>query len=86
MQRVSRRLDRLDAVFNPPQQPPKLFRVVVSRVSCPGALAKSTCTRTLCKGTLMESVKLNGSNDNLTDEELEEFIQSFPIDEPATRC
>jgi len=83
MQRVSRRLDRLDAVFNPPKQPHKLFRVVVSRVS-PGTLANSTCTRTLRQGTLMEIVTLKGSYEDQTEEELEQFIQSFPIDEPVT--
>lgn len=78
---MSRRLDRLDAVFKPPQQSPKLFRVLVSRVSSLAPLANATCTRTLCKGALMEIVTVNGSGDDLTDEELEEFIQSFPIDE-----
>ena len=42
MQRVSRRLDKLDEVFNPPRRPPKLFRVLVSGVSSPAPLANGT--------------------------------------------
>ena len=57
------------------------FRVIVSRAGEPLDLAKATCTRTLWpNGQLMEVVNLNGSRDGLTDEDLERFIQSFPIE------
>ena len=59
----------------------KPFRLVVSRVGEPFDLATATCTRTLlADGQLMEIVNVNGSGHDLSDEELEKFIQSFPIE------
>jgi len=59
------------------------LRVVVSRAGKPFSLATATCTRTLMPdGGLMEIVNVNGSGDDLSDEELERFIQSFPIEGP----
>lgn len=84
MQKVIRRLDRLDEIFNPPRRPHKVLRVVVSGVCSPATLANSTCKRTLHNGTVTEIVTLDGSTKNLTDEEIERFVQSFPIEE-ATR-
>jgi hypothetical protein len=81
MQRVARRLDRLGEIFNPLRQPHKLVRVVVSGVSGLEPLANSTCTRTLRNGTLFEIVDLGNSYGDLTDEELERFIQGFLIQE-----
>jgi hypothetical protein len=57
------------------------FRVVVSRAGEPFDLAKATCTRTIMQnGQLMELVNLNGSRESLSDDDLERFIQSFPIE------
>jgi hypothetical protein len=57
------------------------FRMVVSHAGKPLDLAKATCTRTLMPdGQLMELVNLHGSNYGLSDEDLERFIQSFPIE------
>ena len=59
------------------------FRVVVSRVGKPFDLATATCTRTLmADGGLLEIVNVNGSGNDLSDEELERFIQSHPIEGP----
>jgi hypothetical protein len=59
------------------------FRIVVSRAGKPFDLATTTCTRTLMPdGGLMEIVNVNGSGHDLSDEELERFIQSFPIERP----
>ena len=59
------------------------LRVVVSRAGKPFDLATATCTRTLMTdGGLMEIVNVNGSGHDLSDEELERFIQSFPIEGP----
>lgn len=57
--------------------------MVVSRAGEPFDLAKVTCTRTLMSdGRLVEIVNMNGSGHDLSDEELERFIQSFPIERP----
>jgi hypothetical protein len=57
------------------------LRVIVSRAGKPFSLATATCTRTLMAGGgLMEIVNVNGSGDDLSDEELEKFIQSHPIE------
>jgi len=59
------------------------LRVIVSRVGKRFDLATATCTRTLMPdGGLMEIVNLNGSGQDLSDEELERFIQSHPIEGP----
>ena len=59
------------------------LRVIVSRVGKQFDLATATCTRTLMPdGGLMEIVNVNGSGNDLSDEELERFIQSFPIEGP----
>ena len=58
------------------------LRVVVSGVVGPCDLATATCRRTLCPdGTLLELVTLNSSTNGLSDEELERFVTSFPIEE-----
>jgi len=59
------------------------LRVVVSRAGKPFDIATATCTRTLmADGGLIEIVNVNGSGDDLSDEELERFIQSHPIEGP----
>jgi len=62
------------------------FRMVVSHAGKPFDLSTATCTRTLMPdGGLMEIVKVNGSGNDLSDEELERFIQSFPIEVSGAR-
>ena len=57
------------------------LRMVVSFAGRPFDLTKATCTRTLWpNGHLMEMVNLHGSDYGLKDEDLEMFIQSFPIE------
>ena len=57
------------------------FRLVVSLVTHPANLATSTCTRTRgSTGGLVETVRLDGSHDSVTDAELESFIQNFPVE------
>ena len=56
------------------------FRIVVSFAGKPFDLTKATCTRTLWpNGQLMEMVNLHGGDYGLRDEDLERFIQSFPM-------
>jgi hypothetical protein len=81
MRAVDRRLRRLEQLqFEPARVP---MRVVISGVGMPLNLEKSTCTRTLAaNGLLTEIVQLDGRREDLTDEELENFVAEFPI-EPA---
>jgi hypothetical protein len=59
------------------------FRLVVSHAGEPLDLAKATCTRTMWpNGHLMEIVNLNGDY-GLNTEDLENFIQSFPVERRA---
>jgi hypothetical protein len=92
MKEVIRRLSRLENQFNPPV-PRTSFRVVV-RIEDPDKPAvrrrdrepsfeKATCKRSLCPdGTLWEVVRLdNGEGgEQPTDEELNRWIASFPIE------
>lgn len=57
----------------------------IARVGKPLDLSKATCTRTLPDGHLFELVNLNGGDDGLREEDLERFIQRFPIETSATR-
>ena len=73
------RLKRLEQQRSQVSREP--FRVVVSHAGKPFDLAKATCTRTLWpNGELMEMVNLHGGDYGLKDEDLERFIQSFPIE------
>ena len=57
------------------------FRVIVSHAGKRFDLATATCERTLCSdGSLLEIVKFGGSGRELTGEDLERFIASFPIE------
>jgi hypothetical protein len=59
------------------------LRIVVSQVG-PLDLAKATCTRTMWpNGHLMEIVNLHGTDVGLSKEDLEDFIQSFPVERRA---
>ena len=56
------------------------LRIIVSQVG-PLDPAKATCTRTMWpNGRLMEIVNLHGTDEGLSQEDLESFIQSFPIE------
>ena len=75
--RLKSRIERLETQRQSAQQ--ELFRVVVTS---PWAtdLTKATCSRMRCAdGSLTEVVFLNGSRDGISDEDLERFIESFPI-------
>jgi hypothetical protein len=57
------------------------FRIVACTIGGPLNVATSTCTRRLSvNGCLSEIVMLDGSDEHLTDEDLERFILSFPIE------
>ena len=59
------------------------LRIVVSQVG-PLDLSKATCTRTIWpNGHLMEIVNLHGTDVDLSKEDLEKFVQSFPVERRA---
>ena len=59
----------------------KRFRIVASTSGVPLNLANSTCKRTLeANGLLTEIVDLDGSDQGLTDENLERFIAGHPVE------
>jgi hypothetical protein len=59
------------------------LRIVVSQVGRLD-LAKATCTRTMWpNGHLMEIVNLHGTDGGLSKEDLEKFVQSFPVERRA---
>jgi hypothetical protein len=61
------------------RDPSKRCRVIVSRMDRPARLENSTCKRTLSGGFLTEVVRLDGMREGLADDQLERFIESFPI-------
>ena len=81
MKAITRRLCRLENRAGLSGKPRERFLVVVSALGSPLNLAGSTCRRTLAAdGSITELVHLDGCRDGLTDDELERFIQTFPIE------
>ena len=83
---LKRRLNRLTEILRPSRGPERTKRWVVSLVGSPGVgcpaadLAKSSCMRRReTNGTLTEMVILDGSRDGITDEDLNRFVEGFPI-------
>ena len=64
-----------------PRDPEKQLRVVVCRMDRQQLnLENSRCTRTLTVGGFLpEVVRLDGMRDELSDADLERFVESFPI-------
>ena len=87
MNAVVRRIRRLEDQFEPAIEPDFLrnprrrLRIVVSGMDRALRLETSKCRRTLtASGSLTEVVRLDGIRGGLTDEELEKFVESFPIE------
>jgi hypothetical protein len=60
--------------------------VVVAAMDDDLSLATSTCSRTRCAaGTLLELVNLHGIRGELSEEALDRFVASFPIQMLAPR-
>jgi hypothetical protein len=88
MRTVARRLDRLEEQFAPADQKArKCFRLIVCRYGGKTSLENAKCRRTLSPdGTVMEMVELYGSNeepDSVTAEELDQWVDGFPIEVPG---
>jgi hypothetical protein len=87
MKAVLTRVQRLERRFAPSfardfvQNPRARMRCIVSTIGHSLNLANSSCTRSLTKdGCLTEVVDLDGASDDISDKELERFIESFPVD------
>ena len=87
MKPVNRRIARLECRFAPRLQPDFVsnpqdrLRLVVSAMDHALNLQTSTCRRTLtASGLLAEVVRLDGMHSDLTDEELDDFVEGFPVE------
>jgi hypothetical protein len=81
MKALTRRLHRLEEREGLAGKPRERLLVVVSGVGRPLNLAGSTCRRRLAPdGSIVDHVHLDGSRDGLTDDELDRFIECFPIE------
>jgi hypothetical protein len=74
------RLNKLENVLIPVQGPSKRWVVVIVGAG-PANLANSRCTRTRSQGRLWEVVHLDGHGDDLSDEQIQRFVETFPIQE-----
>jgi hypothetical protein len=82
LKRVIRLEDRYETQLSG-RCPVGLRFVVTFAGKGPLNLAKSRCRRTLCDGALSEMVYLEGPREEISDENLEKFIATFPIEPPA---
>ena len=84
MSRLNGRIAKLERSLPPPSGVKLHFRILVEKAYKPADLANSTCDRKLTvDGVLKEIVHIDG---HLDDEELERFIESFPIREATCEC
>jgi hypothetical protein len=75
--RLKSRIERLETQRQSAEQ--DSFRIVVT-APWPTDLTRARCNRTRCdNGSLSEIVYLNGSREGISDQDLERFIESFPI-------
>jgi hypothetical protein len=82
MKAIVRRVGRLEDRFET-QLSGKLnsgLRIIVTRAGSDANLATSTCTRYVRDGVLIEVIDLDGARGSISDEELDRFVESFPID------
>jgi len=81
MKAIGRHLSRLEDRFAPRDKPRDRYRLVVRTFGPEEGLQNATRKRTLCaNGLLTEIVELEGSGDDVTDEDLDRFVESFPIE------
>ena len=73
------RIERLETQRRDVQE--RSFRIVVTRTGTLD-MEKSTCTRTrLPNGLLSEIIQLEGTDEHFADDDLERWIESFPIED-----
>jgi|SRR5580658_2758009 hypothetical protein len=85
---IAKRLRRLEDQFASANGKPRtVFRMMLSPTVRPG-LEGATCYRDLCAdGTVSECIVLGTSSNGraITDDELETWVESFPIEVPDGR-
>jgi hypothetical protein len=86
MLRMRGRLNRLERVLVPSKARQKRLRLVICAMTKAADLATSTCYRSLANGVLTELVQLDGDRSKLSEEQLQRFIESFPIEGGAVAC
>jgi hypothetical protein len=86
MKAISNQIQQLEDRYAPQllrdfvRDPRDRLRMVASCMHGRLNLAASECTRYLTKnGTLIEVVDLDGVHGDISDEDLEQFIESFPV-------
>ena len=85
MRAVVRRIDRLEDRFGAAYgRPRRRLRMMISMAGAKSSLEDATCRRTLWPdGTLFEMIEFHTHNegpDELTDAELDRWLESFPVD------
>ena len=85
MKTVIRRITRLEDRFAPQRDfvanPRGRLRIVVCRMDRSLSLETSRCQRMLnADGSLTEVLRLDGIRGALSDEDLEKFVQRFPVE------
>jgi hypothetical protein len=80
MRDLGSRLEKLESSWNAAKKPSQIIRIVVSNYAGSLNLATSKCQRTLsANGLLMEIVNFDGNTDELKEQELEQFVEGFPV-------
>jgi hypothetical protein len=83
MRAITRRLCRLEGQVRTRDRPRRRLRLVVMRAGARPCLEDATCTRTLCvDGRLLELVRYNKPNeghDEPTAEEVDKWVETFPL-------
>jgi hypothetical protein len=85
MKIIDRRLRKLEDRFGSADgKPRRRLRMMISMAGAKLSLEDATCKRTIWSdGTLSEMVEFNKHNqepNELTDEELDRWLESFPVD------
>jgi hypothetical protein len=85
LRRVVRLEDRFETQLS--DKAKSSVRIIVTLAgSEPASLATSTCTRHVRADVLTEVVELDGARGSISDEELERFVASFPIEAAQNRA
>lgn len=75
---LKRRLRALEREIKPPEKP---LRIVVRYTGEPADLEQAKCHRNTMKdGRVCEVVMLNGSDEGISEEDLDRFVAKFPIE------
>ena len=81
---LKKRLEKLEG--KEPGASREVLRVIVGCVVGKSNLGTSTCSRTMNpSGVIMELVHLDGGLDGLSDEDLDRWVATFPIEPPVSR-